>query len=930
MKIVYLGWDCKLVDAVADNLLSEGKVWDGTLVLVPTRESASALLQTLARRGGAVMPPLVRTTEMLLGDLHADGALAQQALLWAWSEAIRRESHLEELVRLEPEERTTSWALSLAETCLQIRRELNESLIDFTAVSDHPFVPAPEKGRWKTLSRLEANARRLLASWGVPDPMDAERQWALEPRLDETVSRVILACVPDPLPLVMQALSRLEELGLVSCECWVHAPEAIRVDAWGRPDAAQWEPDHPARPVIELPDSAFRVAADGRGMADELVRDFIDYEASSDASAVGMVDDSFVSVVESALDEAGWPVFRTAGYEAAGTGIAVLLRHLGELVHDPDAWPPMDALCRSSLVATLLDLDDPWAFACALDRIVEKHLPSRVSLVRRKLQDTAALDKVMEWVRRWLEGPVGEAAAALAAGLRRRDWSGRFQEGLLNELAALAARISKLERLLPLAPADAFLLLCRGMERLRVYDDRSKAAIKLEHWLDLSFDPADHVALAGMHEGSVPDMQADHPLLPDSLKKALNLRSRADRFARDGLLFAGLVMSRRERGRVGVLTSRVDLSGNPCTPSSLLFLCRDGYLPGRVQLLYDDRKEAVPSIPYDRSGWKWRVDPAPRTWTVLTPSAIKSFLSCPMRFWLDKVEGLRRLDSGVSAIKAGNAVHACVEQLGPDRRLYSLTSEEELSAGLLDELDHYYTRQYGEQLSLPLLVQKDYARARLERFALFHLQALDEGWEVMAVEHELEYAPWPDLPVTLRMRLDRVERHVDGRLRIVDFKTRKKVIGVRDAHMEKLGQQARKALGECFPTFPEWLDETGRKPVFWRWKDLQLPLYLMAARAKLAADGKDSKVIPAYFNMPLTWEGTGYQEWSELDGELYESAMTWARSIAMLLQDCPFDRLPSAERLGWKTVFPSDPFAALSPEGMEELAQRGTAKGGPA
>lgn len=936
MKTVYLGWHRKLVDAVADALLEEGRVWDDVIVFVPTRESANSLVRTLAERGGAVVPPEIMTTEMLLNSLHEDLPLEESMALWAWTQAICTDASLEDLVKVVPATRTAAWALPLAEMCLRAKKSLGECRLGFSDVVDHPGLPPSERDRWETLARLDAEASLMLGRLGVKDPVGVELEWVEQPVLPYRASRVILACVPDPLPLVMHGLSRLEEIGLVSCECWVHAPEHIKVDAWGRPRPEQWSADNPDRPVIDLgrAEEALSVCSGSRGMPDAVVRYFANLGAGGGDCVVGAVDDEFIPSVQAGLETAGWPVYRAMGYEAARTELARLLEQVKLCVGEPSSWALMDDLCRSAVLATALSIQEPHRFACKLDRMMEDHLPDTVDFMKRVLgraggshnpgdlfdEDAQALHAVSNWLAGWKKSQAGNMTVELIRLLRGAGWTGVFQDSLLDAVEAAGRRVARLEETFPgMEVSEALDLLCREISRLRVYTNRRDAEIKMVHWLDLSYDAADYVVLAGMHEGCVPDAEFEDALLPEGLKRSLHLRSRTDRHARDAFLLAGLAASRKERGGLKILVGREAPSGNPCLPSSLLMLCRGQDLPERVNMLFDGEDAPPRAVPFSREGWEWKVDEPEMDWPTVSPSDMKGFLECPLRFWLKRAAGFKRPDFSASSVKAGNAVHYCAERLGPGGVLYGVSEHARLVKGLFEVLENYCERQYGTELTLPVLVQMDFVRQRLERLAGIHLDALDRGWEVVAVEEKAEWCPWPDIPVAARMRIDRIEKNRDtGMLRVVDFKTSKKAVPPKEAHLAKFKKGTLPLLEKFLPEFEPVPMASGRgKETLCRWTELQIPLYVMAAGKLFAGKYNASGVSGSYLNLPLTAADTGYSEWDDLDDAVLKSADSWARNIVKRLRGGRLADFPSAEQLGWD-LYPNDPFTLLFPEGLHE------------
>lgn len=963
MQCVHLGWNRRLVETVAERLLEEGSSWDGLLLLIPTVESGKRLREALVRLapGHAVIPPLMMTAEMLLERAHGNSVRDRLLTELAWARVICSHRESNALIRTAPVERTLSWGLSMADICLRARRTLGESMMRFADVVRHPETPPEEAERWQVLDDWEREAVFMVESWGGHDPLLEELDWIRSPRLPEGICRVVVACVPDPLPLAMLALQKWADAPDASyenriVECWVHGPEDFAVDPWGRPIGRNVD-DGAGDMVIPLPsgEEPLVLRQGPEGMVEEIVRFFAESGSDNSDCSIGLCDPAFAAAVRDSVSSAGWSVYRSGGDESVRTGVVRLLEGVKDAMNAPGDWLPVDQLCRSGVLAAALKLQDPFGLSVMLDELADKHIPQSLSfvltLMRRedaggwKLRD---FEKILQWLEEWTKQGVGATAASLVERLQSAGWGGEFQEALLDRLGDMASVVASLEDGIPgFSVRDAMVLLCRAMKSVRVYADRDDRDVSMQDWMELAYDPAGTLVLAGMHEGCIPDNEFEDPLLPEGMKRKLRLRSRTQRFYRDAFLYRGMIESRRECGRVRVLVARENPSGVPCKPSSLLLQCPAEDLPERVLLLFGDAAEPPKSVSRDETGWHL-VPPVQRNpWAdqaaewksggemdllvrrvSFSPSLFASFLSCPKRFWLEKVCRFERLDLGkeANAMQIGEDIHRCVERLGPGGDLYEERREEVLSRALQEGLMQEFSRKYGQELTLPLLVQRDYALQRLERMAAIHLQALREGWSVVGVEKKIVWVPWTDLPVELNMRIDRLEvNEHTGTLRVVDFKTGKGKTP-EEAHLANLSARAVSMLAEWFPGL-EPLPAEGRSKSLRRWRNLQLPLYVLAAENMLREMYGVSDVVSAYFNLPILAEQTGIVEWGGLNRDLLESAGAWAHFIADILLNRDLSVLPSAESLGWET-YPNDPFAKISPDGLDHLFASPVKEGG--
>ena len=90
--------------------------------------------------------------------------------------------------------------------------------------------------------------------------------------------------------------------------------------------------------------------------------------------------------------------------------------------------------------------------------------------------------------------------------------------------------------------------------------------LALQGWLELSFDPAPHLVIAGLHEGCVPEAPPADPLITEAVREKLGLRDRQSRLAREAFLYTAMLEGRRATGSVTVVTDFCEQSMGPCQP----------------------------------------------------------------------------------------------------------------------------------------------------------------------------------------------------------------------------------------------------------------------------------------------------------------------------------------------------------------------------
>ncbi|OYN86653.1 ATP-dependent helicase [Parenemella sanctibonifatiensis] len=164
----------------------------------------------------------------------------------------------------------------------------------------------------------------------------------------------------------------------------------------------------------------------------------------------------------------------------------------------------------------------------------------------------------------------------------------------------------------------------------------------------------------------------------------------------------------------------------------------------------------------DPDTWWGMTQPAPTT-TVdlqrLTLSAgdVESLLTCPRSWFLTKKARAQR--PGTNATSIGNLIHVLAERM---------VSRGWGQLELADALDRSWQAVPSEAPWLSASQRAEVENA-LERLHLWHQRQVRE---VIGVEVEFEVnATIEDREVTCRGRVDRLERDVNGRLWVVDFKT---------------------------------------------------------------------------------------------------------------------------------------------------------------
>jgi ATP-dependent helicase/nuclease subunit B len=899
-RVQLLPWDKPLlpqvVNLLAADWLGAGPLdLSGLLVIVPTRQSGRRLREALAAhahtRGQAVFPPQVVMPETLatLGAPTADLA-SRLASQLAWISVLRGVplDEYRAVFPVDPPARDFAWARRLADQLLRLQAALTEAGLRMADVTARAGKDFPEVLRWLQLAELEQLYDEALAARNLRDAQVAKLSFTAAPVLPPGIKKIMVLATPDPLPLAGRILAC--HAGRVSVDIVVFGPADEPVDAlfdeWGRPRTEVW-----TQRVLSWPDFEKQVSLcpDPAAQAEQIVTLAQRYAAPDGLLAVGVADSEVLAPLENGLGRAGVPVFNPEGRPRKRDGLHALLALLAEFARD-EAFASTAALLRCPDVLDWLGRRVGPGFSGAtvlsqLDRLHARHLPPTLTAAREHAD----------------EFPVLAGALAALAELRALLVAGKFPANALDALAALFAN-RRIDATSPLAEsADAWLevageaghalaafpgltlaeswelALAEFAESVR-FAEKPAGALELNGWLELLWENAPHLVVAGINDGSVPDAVVGDAFLPESLRGRLGLKTNAMRFARDAYLLAALGETRVGSGRLDLLVGKVSAAGDPLRPSRLLLRCADADLPRRIGFLFRKVEAAQASLPWTRA-WPLRPRVVARP-AKLSVTALRDYLACPFRFYLKHVLRMEPVDPTKTELDArdfGTLVHAALQAMGEDDKLRACADEAVLRDALLTAFERNVRTLYGEVLTLPLVVQFESARQRLRKAAEVQARECAEGWRIERVEWSFGF---PLGGLTVRGKIDRIDRHGDGRVRLLDYKTSDSPVAPPEAHYGP--------MRAADPLPPDWACVTVNEKKR-LWTDLQLPLYRRAVAAEFGA-----AVECGYFNLPKAAGETAVCLWENYSSDLQAAAEHCAEQAARAVAAGIF--WPPAER----------------------------------
>jgi ATP-dependent helicase/nuclease subunit B len=847
------------------------------MVVVPTRQSGRRLREAIAAhaaaRGQAAFPPRVLSPDRLIApDATADIASRLESLL-AWAEVFRQ-ADLAEFRRVfpvDPPVRNFSWALRLAQEFARLQGTLAEAGLRLGDIPTRAGDDFAEAERWQQIGVLETLQAERLTELGLRDGQSAKIERAAAPPRPAEVRRIVVLGVPDPLPLALQALEAHAQEIAVDVVVFAPGTEAAAFDPWGRPLASAW-----ATRIFDLPEFPRRVhlLAGPAAQASRVVAAAADYGDPEGLLGVGVADPEVLPLLETGLRRAGVAGFNPEGRTRHGDRLFQLLAALAELARD-DSFAACETLARCPDFLEFLGGRRPdfsaAEFLARLDRLRARHLPPDLEEARRHESEDEGLAAMAELRSVLTTGSfpenAGQALDAIFAG--RRFELAEPADAQAAEAAETWAEVMRTCRTAA-ARFDAIGTAEWWDVALRLYgettrtDEKPAGALELQGWLELLWEDAPHLMVAGLNDGSVPDAVVGDPFLPEALRERLGLKTNAARFARDAYLLQALAASRRNGGRLELLLGKNSLAGDPLRPSRLLLRCADAELPGRIAFLFRAAETARENPPWRRA---WRLQPPAATVPPrLAVTALPAWLACPFRFFLGRVLRLEAVDPGkmeLDALDFGTLCHAALEAMGREAALRDCTDGKRLREFLVGRLEQEAARRFGRELTLPLVIQLESARQRLTRAADVQAQTREEGWVIQDVEHPflIEVAG-----LSVSGKIDRIDRHEDtGAIRILDYKTSDQPVQPAEAHLRPLRRD------EDAPEFAKFTGE-GRPRV---WQNLQLPLYGRAMGGKFSGE-----VSLGYFNLPKAATDTGIALWTDYTPEVAEGAWRCATGVA--------------------------------------------------
>ncbi|MEM7791840.1 MAG: PD-(D/E)XK nuclease family protein [Verrucomicrobiota bacterium] len=915
-RSVLIDWNQPLIPAVTKKLLDsiDSKILDlsATLLVAPTVQSGRRLLEALAlaasSEGRGILPPRIITPDQLLGDTLKDKPVASEdQVLAAWI-TVLREIHLPYFSAVFPVEPADSsgWRLGMAQRFIELQSELGAEGLNMNAISERAEKNGMEVARWNQMAQLESLYSETLNVRGLIDPVQARKNAAKTYKAPSLIRRILLLATPDPQPLALEAIAHTE--AQTDVEVWIYGEDTGHFDQWGRPVTEFWI----QRSLdFENWNCRLRTVLDPRACASEVAQQASTAEPES--VLIGLADKRLNLPVAKAMARRGIATYDPEGEPLSYGKIGRLAELLGQLSGSPEIAVVRSLLQHPDLFNWLKSEDSQETILRNLDRLYERHLaPDLGTLLHFSMRpsEPSALHEALIQIQKLaskLEDK-GSYAGALAYILQEiyeapdlisnegklpfKDQAAAIRK-LLDQAYQSETDFPDLEK----EVTQTSLQL--RLKRTKVYPDRNQNAHDLLGWLELLWNDAPHLILAGLNEGIVPEAVVGDAFLPETLRERLGLRTNADRFARDAYLLEAVCRRRAKHGKIDLFIPQAEENTTPLKPSRLLFLGpHETLVPRTSQLFQTPARHNQTSLHH--LPWKLSPPPGHELPHSLSVSALKSYLQCPFRFFLKHILKMQPLDVETRELTPaafGNLFHDTIENL-KGRRLSSETKAEELLEALERLVDQLIWKRYGKKISFALRLQREALLARVNAFVIHQIEDIEKFGSILISDTENDFEV--DLEdFTIRGRIDRIDQRGGG-IELIDYKTSDRPQTPAQAHLAVV---AKKVPPSHLPA-EAFFESEGKT---YRWTDLQLPLYVMAK-----AEEYDERPSVAYFNLAKTLDKSGIERWETFSQSHLDSARACAAAVIAKIRSGVF----------WppNLDIPSnyDDYAHLFPDGIEK------------
>ena len=872
----FLGLDQPALTQAADYLIDRFRRQHtadlgGVTVVLPGGRAGRRLLELLVDKCAALellfTPPQITTVGQLPELLYqAKRPFADELTQkLTWSNALQQvdPKKLDLLLATVPKFTDTHFWFDFAGVLQALHRELASDGLGFPdVVKAGATLPGfSETDRWKILAEIQAKYLATLDNLKLWDRQTA-RLVAIKEQECTAQQPIVLIAAADLNRAIRQMLTQVAN----QVTTLIYAPEdwSERFDSHGCLIARSWEAVE-----LNIPDEAIISAEKPQDQAEAVLRCIAEFDGrfSAEQITIGVPDERIVPSLTRQLNEHKLPNRFGPGEALSRSGVFRLLHDLAKLLESKDFTYLAAFVRHPDIEDWLLKLNVPPGWIEELDHYYQRHLPSRWSegwlgpneksqslrsvhaLVKQLLAPLVGPSQtLLQWqpkINKLIQEVYGDRCFDLENKVDRKAWKsiGIIQE-TLRELKGIP------DQLIPELPAwEAIQLLLSQVRSQQLAPPATDSCIELVGWLELPLDDAPALIVTNFNEGTVPSSLNADLFLPGKMRSLLGLDDNTRRYARDAYAVSTLLVTWR---KTSLIIGRRDLEDNPLTPSRLVFATGSSLIAERTRTLFQEASLGKGKAPLvgqwhttgSEANFKVpKPQPLSEPITRLSVTSFKSYLSCPYRFYLERILGLRAKRDDATELDGatfGNLAHQVLERFGKSEVNCS-DNADDIRVALNQFLEDRVRQQFGKHLRTAILIQAEQLRRRLHAFAVWQAERTRLGWRIEYTEQSFSDSPASfevdDQQMLLTGRIDRIDVHEEtGERQILDYKTSDAGSNPEKNHREK---------------------KSGA------WTDLQLPLYRHLVRQIGICD----PIRLGYMLLPKSNEAIGLAlaDWSEAD-----------------------------------------------------------------
>jgi len=269
--------------------------------------------------------------------------------------------------------------------------------------------------------------------------------------------------------------------------------------------------------------------------------------------------------------------------------------------------------------------------------------------------------------------------------------------------------------------------------------------------------------IGGLSDSALPSLPSIDYLLPETIRKKLGLKDLKSHIEKDEFLFESLRLSAKNT----YLTFPNMDGDSVCLPSTFISkyeVVKDsvsGIFSPEEMLIKEGMKNSRPLTNYIKEINKIRKFSKSKK---LNVTNIDDYRFCPRKFFIEKVLALEppQLEEDIEASTIGSVIHEVMEKLYPLKcsDIESL-KEEVLSIfnAIPEEKIEGFWKKFLQDVFLDMI----------PKICKTEDEIKNSGYEFYSVEKRIETTLLDD--ITLKGKIDRIDKNPDGKLWLIDYKT---------------------------------------------------------------------------------------------------------------------------------------------------------------